>query len=153
MGADFLWLPPLNGLIHYKIVQNCCHYTFWLKLKYFSGIVHNKRELVTLQTEQKCKWFHKNEANSAETETETETENWDRSCRDPPFRFCCISHLFLVKCVYFCPENKITLVMNVSHTMWCDQYFNWVYFSKLTISRNIISRSWPDPMSNGTMIS
>ena len=28
---------------------------------------------------------------------------------------------------------------------WCDQYFDWVYFSKLTISRNIISRPLTRP--------
>ena len=37
--------------------------------------------------------------------------------------------------VYF---SKLAMVMNVSHTMWHDQYFDWVYFSKLTISWIII---------------
>ena len=37
--------------------------------------------------------------------------------------------------------------------MWLNQYFDWVYFSKLSISRNIISRPWLDPLSGGTMFS
>ena len=35
---------------------------------------------------------------------------------------------------------QIDVNVNVSCAMWNDQYFDWVYFSKLAISHNVISR-------------
>ena len=46
----------------------------------------------------------------------------------------------LVEIIHRIVGLYITMVMNVSHVMWCNQYFDRVYFSKLTMSRNIISR-------------
>ena len=48
-----------------------------------------------------------------------------------------------------CNPVICSLVMNISRAMWHDQYFDWVYFSKLAISRNVIS----DGMSVGVMFS
>ena len=43
--------------------------------------------------------------------------------------------------VYF---SKLAMVMNVSHTMWHDQYFDWVYFSKLAMVMNVSHSMWHD---------
>ena len=43
-------------------------------------------------------------------------------------------------CTHIICTTWCALDVNVSHTMWHDQYFNWAYFSKMAISHNITSR-------------